>query len=151
MTAAFPGARLREASAHDRQQADALLAAAGLCPLNESSQFGLQYVVAEDAGGRIVALAGVEVHGDHGLLRSVAVTEQARGVGLGARVVGDRVEWARRRGLKALYLLTTTAAGFFPRLGFVTVGRDGAPAGLADCEEWRTMCPASAVAMRLEL
>jgi amino-acid N-acetyltransferase len=56
---------------------------------------------------------------------------------------------ARALGLRELYLLTTTAAGYFPRFGFETVGREALPPVLSASEELRGACPASAIAMRL--
>jgi amino-acid N-acetyltransferase len=53
--------------------------------------------------------------------------------------------------LRALYLLTETAAEFWPRFGFVRIARDAAPPGVRDSAEWSGGCPASAVAMRLDL
>ncbi len=143
--------RLRPATEVDAAAAATLLDAAGLCPLDETAQFGPNYVVAEDESGRIVAMAGVEVYGFHGLLRSVAVDSSARGIGLGLQVTADRIEWSRRRGLHELWLLTVTAQGFFPRLGFSVAARDEAPPEIAATREWRVMCPASSVVMRRSL
>ena len=53
--------------------------------------------------------------------------------------------------LAELYLLTTTAEGFFPRLGWEPVARAELPAELAGSQELRGACPASAAAMRLRL
>jgi amino-acid N-acetyltransferase len=50
-----------------------------------------------------------------------------------------------------LYLLTETAAGFWPRFGFERIGRDAAPAAVRGSAEWHGGCPASAVAMALDL
>jgi amino-acid N-acetyltransferase len=61
------------------------------------------------------------------------------------------VELARSGGARELYLLTTTAEGYFPRLGFERIARDELPAALAASEELRGACPASAVTMRLRL
>ena len=44
--------RIREARPEDRAEVMALLSATGLAPLDETAQFGPQYAVAEDAGGR---------------------------------------------------------------------------------------------------
>jgi amino-acid N-acetyltransferase len=128
-----------------------LLREAGLVPIDDAAQFGPQWVVAVDEGGIVVGLAGVEVHGDDGLLRSVVVAADLRMAGIGADLARDRVDWARGRGLGALYLLTTTAVDYWPRFGFARIDRAAAPPGIAVSTEWRSACPASAAAMRLEL
>ena len=140
----------RSAAESDLLAASRLLAAAKLVPLDDSAQFPQGYIVAI-SGGSIIGLAGVEVHGEDGLLRSVAVDSAWRGRGLGAGLVDNRIEWARRRGLGALYLLTTSAAGFFPRFGFQEIGRDSAPVGIAATLEWSSACPSSARPMKLTL
>lgn len=100
---------------------------------------------------RAVGCAGLEIYSNAGLLRSVAVEPSARKAGLGAALVGRVVAAAREAGLNELYLLTTTAPGFFERLGFVRVERGEVPAAVADSWELRVGCPQTAQVMRLAL
>ena len=58
------------------------------------------------------------------------------------------MELAAERGVGALYLLTTSAEGYFPRLGFVRVAREDLPGELDRSEQMRGACPVSASAMR---
>ncbi len=151
-----PDFSLRPATADDLQAVSGLLTAAHLAPNALDAQFGPQFAVAVDPGsGEVVGAAGIEVYGDGpsrvGLLRSAVVDERLRGRGLGAALTEDRVAWAERESLAALYLLTETAADYWPRFGFERTARDGAPAALMTSHEWRQGCPASAVAMRLGL
>jgi amino-acid N-acetyltransferase len=106
-------------------------------------QFPGAYVVARDQHG-IVGVAGLERYGDAGLLRSLAVVPAQRRTGLGRRLVTDRLAHARDARLGAVYLLTTTASEYFPRLGFVPASRSDVPAALAASEEFARACPASA-------
>jgi amino-acid N-acetyltransferase len=99
----------------------------------------------------IVGTAGVERIGDIGLLRSVAVRADLQGKGIGEALTRNRIEWAKLRGLSDLYLLTTTAASYFPRLGFQPVSREDVPNGIATTKEFTLLCPSSAKAMRLSL
>ena len=101
-------------------------------------------------GDRVVGSAAIEVYPDGGLLRSVAVDAEHRGTGLGNRLTAAAIEDARRRGLPALYLLTTTAERFFPRFGFERISRDDVPPSVQASIEFRGACPASATVMRLE-
>ena len=100
---------------------------------------------------QVVGCAGLEIYAEAGLLRSVAVEPSARNAGLGAALVRTVVATAREAGLRELYLLTTTAPGFFERLGFARVERCDVPAVVADSWEFRVGCPQSAQAMRLTL
>ncbi len=128
-------------------EAEALLTAAAL-PIadlrdaREATFFGVR-----DAG-RLVAITGIEVHGDVGLLRSLAVDPERRGGGLGRALVLHAEAWSRQRGLSALYLLTTTAEAFFARLGYETIPRSGAPEGIAGSAQFAGLCPGSSAFMR---
>ncbi len=141
---------LRPAGPADLAAVRALLADAQLPVEGLEEQFGERYVVAE-ADGQVIGAEGVEVHGAFGLLRSAAVAVRHRGTGLGQRLTRERLDWARAHRLRAVYLLTTTAAPFFARLGFRAVPRASAPPELQASREFATVCPASAVCMRLDL
>jgi amino-acid N-acetyltransferase len=98
--------------------------------------------------GRLIGAAGVERYGSYGLLRSVVAAPDWRGRGIGEALVRDRLGWAERAGLEAVYLLTTTAMEYFPRLGFAAVERATAPAEIRASPEFSSVCPSSAVVMR---
>jgi amino-acid N-acetyltransferase len=141
---------LRSARPTDLQPTLELLVAANLPTEGVEEQFGEPYAVAE-CEGRIIGAEGVEVYGPYGLLRSAVVDVSWRGRGIGEALTENRLAWAKAQRLRAVYLLTTTAAGFFPRFGFVTVERQSAPAEIQRSREFAGACPASAVAMRLGL
>ena len=54
---------------------------------------------------------------------------------------------ARARQIDRLFLLTTTAAGYFEARGYVRVERQALPGPIRRSEEFTQLCPASAVAM----
>ena len=108
------------------------------------------YLLVKDAGV-LIGLAGLEVHGTVGLLRSVAVDPRHRSRGLAAQLVTQAIGYARQVHLTDLYLLTTTAQSYFPRFGFVAVPRSAAPAALHASEELQGACPASAILMHLSV
>jgi len=138
------------ARADDRDAVAALLERTALPPDGLDEQFGDAYAVAV-ADGEIVGAAGVEVYGSAGLLRSVAVDPGWQGHGLGRRLTEERLRWAASRGLDAVYLLTTTAAGFFPRLGFAPVARDQVPAAVRGSLQFAGVCPSTAAVLALRL
>jgi N-acetylglutamate synthase-like GNAT family acetyltransferase len=100
-------------------------------------------------GSELVAVAGLEIYDDVGLLRSVAVAKQERGRGLGRALVADRLAAAREQRLKCVYLLTLTAADYFRGLGFSDTERARAPASVQQAPEFTTLCPASAACLVL--
>jgi amino-acid N-acetyltransferase len=106
------------------------------------------FLVARSEDGSLAGCVGLEIHGDVGLLRSLAVAGPARGGGLGTRLVERLFDLARSKGVETLYLLTTTAEDYFPRFGFERLAREEADPKLEASEELRGACPASAVLMR---
>lgn len=88
---------------------------------------------------------------EYALLRSTAVAPDWRGTGLGRRLVTHVIAEAESRGIKALYLLTTTAERYFPSFGFVKTQRDAVPDEVKQSVEFREACPASATVMSLDL
>jgi len=54
---------------------------------------------------------------------------------------------AEGRGVKALYLLTTTAEYYFPSFGFTAVPRDSVPDEVKETREYGGLCPSSATVM----
>lgn len=103
------------------------------------------------ANGQVVGSAALEVYGKSALLRSVAVAEPLRGSGLGRQLVEATLETAGRHQTQRLYLLTETAADWFPRFGFVPVERSAVDPAVQVSVEFTGACPASAQAMLLEL
>jgi amino-acid N-acetyltransferase len=97
---------------------------------------------------RVVGVAGMERYGDGGLLRSVAVAHGWRGSGIGRALVDRVLEEGRAAGVREVYLLTTSAEHYFPRLGFACVGQENVPAAVRASAEFTGACPASAVVMR---
>jgi amino-acid N-acetyltransferase len=96
-----------------------------------------------------IGIGGIEDYEDCGLLRSFIVVEKFRGKGYGRALFQSLIEQARTMGIQELYLLTTTADGFFEKMGFECVDRQSAPAKLQQTSEFSRLCPAAAVCMRL--
>lgn len=110
-----------------------------------------RHVLVAELNGNLVGCAALDVHGEHALLRSVAVAKDLAALGVGTRLVNDVITHARASGISSLYLLTTTAAAWFPKFGFAVTDRASVPAALAATVEFTSACPASAVVMRCEL
>ena len=108
------------------------------------------FLLAVTQGG-IVAAAGLERYGRSALRRSVVVSDDQRGRGLGPLLVSRAIDRAKAGGDESVYLLTTTAADWFPRFGFARVERAALPPELDASEELRGACPDTAVCMVLSL
>lgn len=137
---------LRRAVHADHEAVTTLLRDSQL-PTDGVAEWLDQFWVAEHQG-RVVGMAGMERYGDSGLLRSVAVTQEWRGTGIGRTLVDRVLTEGRAAGVREVYLLTTTAEHYFPRLGFGCVDRETVPAALQASAEFKGACPASAVVMR---
>lgn len=139
----------RPAAAGDLEAISQLLADLEL-PTAGVEEWWPQFTVAE-ASGEIVGVAGLERYADGVLLRSVAVHASWRGSGLARKLIETVLRAAQRAGSQDVYLLTTTAEGYFPRLGFSVIPRAEVPATVQQSVEFREACPASAVAMHRRL
>lgn len=96
-------------------------------------------------------IIGLEVHGGQGLLRSLAVRPECRNQGLARQLLATVTAQAQTLGLTELYLLTTTAPDYFTRQGFAPVAREAVPQSIRQCSEFTSVCPKSAIVMRLAL
>jgi N-acetylglutamate synthase-like GNAT family acetyltransferase len=84
---------------------------------------GSRWLIARDHDA-VVGAAGVELEHGAALLRSVAVSPERRGGGLGRALVTRALNLARESGARAAYLFSTGAGPYFARVGFreVAVG-----------------------------
>ena len=91
-----------------------------------------------------VCVVGLDINESNALLRSLAVEQQHRSRGLGARLVDAIETEAQARGVTALYLLTTTATTFFERVGYTAHDRATVPPSIAATTEFSSLCPDTA-------
>lgn len=119
-------------------------------PLDGVREALATFVVAE-ADGDLVGVAGLEICCDDALLRSVAVSPEWRSRGVGRALVTRAISEAEARGIRAMYLLTTTAEGYFPSFGFKKVERADVPDAVRATREFTVACPASAAVMARSL
>ena len=101
-------------------------------------------------GSRIepAGLVGLEILGEHALLRSLVVTPGIRARGAGTALVGSAERHAKSRGVRELYLLTMTAEDFFSRRGYARIARDEAPEAIRATREFADICPTTSAFMR---
>lgn len=99
----------------------------------------------------LAGIIGIEVQDNIGLLRSLVVNSNLRNTGYGQKLVNQVELWAYSNNITQLYLLTTTAAHFFTKLGYQTISREQAPTFIANTPQFSGLCPASAIFMHKEL
>lgn len=138
----------RHAAESDWNAIAALLQQAEL-PLDGAKDHLPHFLLALTPDGTLAGVAGLEVYGEVGLLRSVAVAERKKG--LGSELVRRVLNEATQNGMRQVVLLTTTATDFFPRFGFRQIARSEAPAAVQQSIEFQEACPASATVMLLDL
>jgi arsenate reductase len=139
---------IEAAAAADRAAVERVLTNAKLPLDGLSDQFPSAYVLVR-RDSEVIGLAGLEAFGRSGLLRSVVVDPDARSRGIAHALVADRLAAARHAGLDGVYLLTTTAADYFARRGFVRVERASLPAELTASSELGASVCATATPMAL--
>ncbi|HAO23709.1 MULTISPECIES: arsenic resistance N-acetyltransferase ArsN2 [unclassified Methylophaga] len=102
-------------------------------------------------GVHIIGVVGIEIYENVGLLRSLVVEKGCRKAGYGKQLAAKAETWAYEGSIKSLYLLTTTAAGFFSQLGYQVIPRTQAPVSIANTAQFVGLCPSSATFMYKEL
>lgn len=118
---------------------------------SEDIDLGIQHfwgLISED---QIVGIGALEISGSSALLRSMAIDKHHQNRGLGKQVLQALVEGAKSEGIKQLYLLTETAEAFFKRNQFKVIERRCVPPEIATMEEFKSICPSSAICMTCKL
>jgi amino-acid N-acetyltransferase len=99
----------------------------------------------------LVGTGGLEIYGPYALLRSLSVRMGLRGKSVGTTITEFLLTEAKRKKLKAIYLLTETAHEFFLKKGFRDVKRDEVPDEVKSSSEFSRVCPTSAAVMVLAI
>ena len=116
-------------------------------PTDDLDEANVQAFAFADADGFVVGYGGLEMHGEHALMRSIVVETARRAQGEGRAIVDRLLAEASARGARRVYLLTTSARAFFATLGFAVVARAEAPAAILATRQAAGLCAASAPLM----
>jgi amino-acid N-acetyltransferase len=120
----------------------ALLAAVGL-PSSDLTEPRLEHFLFCGPRDTPTGLVGLELFDSDALLRSLAVAPGVRRSGLGSTLLEQAEGYAYARGVRSLYLLTTTAQRFFEKRGYSVTSRESCPAAIRSTSEFASLCPAS--------
>jgi amino-acid N-acetyltransferase len=103
-------------------------------------------------GGRVIACGSLLPYtAALAEVRSLAVAENAQGLGLGRQIVGALIDEGRRRGIPTLFALTR-AVPFFQKMGFSVTEKERFPQKVwTDCQACPLMEMCDETAMVLEL
>ena len=139
---------ITEASGY-RTNVEALLAENKL-PVNDlpSSLENFFVMIGDD---NITGVVGLEIYGQYGLLRSLAVKPEHRNQGIAAGLLNQIEFFAAFKGLEAIYLLTETADKYFDSKQYTRISRAEVPDEVKQSSEFSFVCPQSAVVMKKNL
>jgi amino-acid N-acetyltransferase len=108
---------------------------------------GKRIFITAHAGDSLVGCVAVEIYPDNGLLRSLAVADNFRNAEIGTKLVTQAEILAVQQELNSLFLLTTTAAGFFSKNNWKTIDRTEVPEEIRTSSEFAALCPSSSICM----
>lgn len=137
--------KIRAARPQDCSDVALLLKMADL-PIDDIDSNLVGFIVAFD-NEQLVGTVGIEAYGELGLLRSLAVAQSHRNRQIGERLFQNALEYAKSRGIKNLYLQTTTADTYFAKRGFEVINRDAVPEVIKQTQQYSQICPDTAVIM----
>lgn len=146
----YSTAHITSASANHVESISELLKDAKL-PYSDISVELLSHFIVLIHENAVLGTVGLEVYGEHALIRSLVLDEAARGNGFGKQLVHEIEEKARQLNINGIYLLTTTAAKFFEKEGYEMFDRKDVPEDIQKTTEFSFLCPDSATCMLKKL
>lgn len=122
------------------------LLVSSLLPSRDVGAANQRFIVASE-NGRLLGCAGLQVAGQDGLVRSMAVHWTRRNAGLGSKLHQRLLFEAVLAGVRTLYVVTTTAEDFFAGHGYRKVEAREVPPELRASEEFAAFVPGGGSAM----
>jgi len=119
------------------------LQSAGL-PVDDLLEPRRTFFAYRTSAGDPVGFGGYEALGDNALVRSIVVLPAWRAQALGRNLVALLQRRAFDAGARRAWVLTSSAAPFFEKIGFKPVARDDAPATVLATRQASSLCPADA-------
>jgi amino-acid N-acetyltransferase len=101
--------------------------------------------------GEVAGVIGLEIYSEIALLRSFAVKNNFQNRGIGKKLLNKIFEISKGLKIEYLYLLTTTAQGYFSKYDFLVIDKNLLPEAIKNTREFQSICPKSAVSMYRKL
>jgi amino-acid N-acetyltransferase len=101
----------------------------------------------------LIGCIGLELYGNQGLLRSLAVKKHYQGNGVGLRLIEKVLEEAKLNRVLELYLLTEGAGHYFKKkfefVSFSPQEKFSFQGPVTQSKEFQEACPESAILMKM--
>lgn len=137
---------IRSATSADYQQLIILLQEENLPVVDIDT--GLPHFFVATEGPDIIAGIGMEYYGESALLRSMVTSPAWRNKGLASALTDTLFEYARKKGVRSIYIVTTTAEKYFLQKGFERIERSSVEEQVLQSAEFNGLCPSTAAIMR---
>ncbi|OIO59094.1 MAG: GNAT family N-acetyltransferase [Alphaproteobacteria bacterium CG_4_10_14_0_2_um_filter_63_37] len=131
---------------HDVPKVQSLLEAVGLPTIGIKQHYESNLIARMK--DRVVGMVGLEVYGDHGLIRSLAVEPEQQGSGLGRRLLLNIIRLAEQKGLADVFIVSTIGAPFFARHGFAQVEVEDVPEAIRGNADFQLLVSDKTVVLR---
>ncbi len=133
------------ATASQKEEIEKLLKENDL-PVDDINNPAIYFFTANE-DEKLLGVVGLEKYDRIALLRSLAVSEECKGKGIGMTLVRNFENWCRENSVDEIYLLTTTADQYFLKKGFLVVSRENVPEVIKGTSQFKDICPSTAVVL----
>lgn len=144
--AAMGGLLAMPLAAWEREGLKAALVKAGL-PADDIADPHRLFWRFETRASIPAGFGGLEIHNGAALLRSVVTLPPVRRIGVGSAIVAALEIEARALKCRAIYLVTTSEALFFRRLGYTACSRSDVPQAIRKSSHFSALRCASGTVM----
>ncbi|MEG6584455.1 GNAT family N-acetyltransferase [Dendrosporobacter sp. 1207_IL3150] len=96
---------------------------------------------------QLIGVIGVETYGNVCLLRSLAVKEDKRNLGIARNLLKEAFDYAYNEKVYDIYLLTETISDIMTRYGFSIITRNEVPPAILKSPFLNGLCPCSCLLM----
>jgi amino-acid N-acetyltransferase len=143
---AMGGLLVMPLAAWERDGLKAALVRAGL-PADDIGDPHLLFWRFETPADVPAGFGGLEIHNGDALLRSIVTLPPVRRMGMGSAMVAALEIEARALNCRSIYLVTTSEADFFRRLGYTACSRNDVPEAIVQSPHFSRLCCASGTVM----
>ncbi|MHA1125914.1 MAG: arsenic resistance N-acetyltransferase ArsN2 [Candidatus Heimdallarchaeota archaeon] len=141
---------IEKASANDLNDIHQLLQMVNL-PIGGVKENVDNFLVLKDNSTKLIGCIGLELYAEYALLRSAAVHPENQNQGIGKKLTETTITYAKKIGIKKLFLITNTAEEYFKKIGFTVVQENEIPSSVKQSVEFTFQCAKTGKTMILSL